>query len=117
MVATISRKAMNISAQLHSERIEMDVNNSDGILSPGMYAEVLLCSKGNVQAYTVPKTAVVTSTERKYVLAVRNGVTVKVDVSTGSETADKIEIFGAVTEGEKIILNASDEIKEGITIN
>ncbi len=117
MMAQISRKAMNISSQLHSERIEMDVWNKDGVLSPGMYADVILNSKGNVQAFTIPKSAVVTSTERKYILVIRNGKTIKVDISTGNETTDKIEIFGKVEIGEKIITNANDEIKEGIQVN
>jgi len=117
MTATISRKSMNISSQLHSERIEMDVWNKDGLLSPGMYADVLLYSKGNAMSFIVPKSAVITSTERKYVLVIKDGKTVKVDVSTGNETADQIEIFGNLNKGEKIIINATDEIKEGVAVS
>ena len=58
-----------------------------------------------------PKSAVVTSTERKYVLAVRDGKTTKVDVSTGNASIDKIEVYGALQVGDKVIANASDEIK------
>ena len=116
MIANISRKAMNISTQLHSEKIEMDVWNKEGALSPGMYADVMLYSKGSLQAYTVVKTAVVTSTERKYVIVVRAGKAVKTDVVTGNETSEKIEIFGNLQDGDTIVLNANDEIKEGIEI-
>ena len=116
MVAHISRKSMNVSAQLHSEKIEIDVFNKDGVLTPGMYADVLLYTKGNMMAFTVPKNAVVTSTERKFVIVIRNGKTVKVDVSTGNETAEKIEVFGKIEAGEKIIINANDEIKDGIDV-
>jgi membrane fusion protein, multidrug efflux system len=79
-----------------------------------MYADVLFGSKGNPNALAVPKSAVVTSTERKYVMAVRNGKTVKVDVSTGNESKDKVEIVGALQPGEEVIANANDEIPEGI---
>ncbi|MBN9295986.1 MAG: efflux RND transporter periplasmic adaptor subunit [Filimonas sp.] len=113
MVATISRVSMNVNAQYRTERMEMDVYNKDGALSPGMYADVMVQSKGNAQAFYVPRRAVVTSTERRYVLAVRDGKTVKVDVSTGNSTADKIEVYGALQTGEKIIANANDEIAEG----
>ncbi len=109
----ISRKADNINAQYRSERMEIDVMNADGLLSPGMFADVVLYSKGNINALVVPKSAVVTSTERKYVLLVKNGKRIKVDVSTGNETPSTIEIYGNLQVGDKVIASANDEIKEG----
>lgn len=116
MTGLISRRSMNVNTQFRSERMEIDVNNHDGALSPGMYADVILDSKGNRNAWSVPTASVVTSTERKYVIAVVNGKTVKIDVSTGNQTAGKIEVFGNLTAGEKIIVNANDEIKENQTV-
>lgn len=116
MSAAITRKSNNVNMQYRTMRVEMDVYNTDGTLTPGMYADVLLASGGNKDAWTVPRTAVVTSTERKYVLAVRNGVTVKVDVTTGAASDDKTEVYGSFEPGDQVIVNASDEIKEGIVL-
>ena len=112
MTGFIIRKSNNLNAQYRSERMEIDVMNPNSTLSPGMFASLVLYSKGNSDGLYVPRSAVVTSTERKYVLRVKNGKTSKVDVSTGSETANKIEIYGQVEAGDKVIANASDEIKE-----
>ena len=112
MIGYISRRSDNVNAQYRSERMEIDVQNEDGSLAPGMYADVVLSSKGNANALSVPKSAVVTSTERKYVLVVKDGKTTKVDVSTGNASIDKIEVYGALQAGDKVIVNASDEIKE-----
>ncbi|WP_431212194.1 hypothetical protein ACQ86N_41655 [Puia sp. P3] len=57
-----------------------------------------------------------TSTERKYVIVVRDGKTVREDVSTGNESNDKIEILGNVRPGESVVANANDEIKEGTVV-
>ena len=38
----ISRKSNNVNLQFRSERAEIDVDNRDGRLSPGMYADVVL---------------------------------------------------------------------------
>jgi len=108
----ISRKSMNINAQYRSERMEIDVPNQNRVLAPGMYADVVLYSKGDLQAIWVPRSAVVTSTERKYVLMVQDGRTIKIDVTTGNQTADKIEIYGKIKAGDKVIINANDEIRE-----
>ena len=112
MTGLISRKSDNLNAQYRSERMEIDVKNNDGMLTPGMYADVYLDSKGSANALSVPKSSVVTSTERKYVLVVKNGRTAKVDVSTGSENADKVEVYGSLRPGDKVITDANDQIKE-----
>jgi len=116
MTGRIARTAMNINMQYRTERIELDVYNKDEILSPGMYADVLFDSKGNPHALAVPKSAVVTSTERKYVIVVRDGRTVRVDVTTGNESNDRIEILGNIRSGESVIANANDEITEGTIV-
>jgi membrane fusion protein, multidrug efflux system len=116
MTGKIARISLNMSMQFRSERIELDVYNNDEVLTPGMYADVLFEAKSKPGALAVPRSAVVTSTERKYVIVVRDGKTVKVDVSTGNESSNRIEIFGSVQPGEEVIADANDEIKEGITI-
>ncbi len=108
----ISRRSNNVNAQYRSERMEIDVNNPTGQLSPGMYADVVLYSKGNLSALWVPRSAVVSSTERKYVLLARNGKIWKVDISTGNQAADKTEIYGNLKAGDTVLLKANDEIKE-----
>ncbi len=112
MIGTITRKSGNINPRFRSERIEIDVVNKDGLLSPGMFADVVVYPKGSSSSLYVPKTAVVISTERKYVLVKGADKIRKVDVSTGNQTMDKIEIYGDVRAGEKVIAIANDEIKE-----
>jgi membrane fusion protein (multidrug efflux system) len=112
----VSRRSNNISTQMRSERIEVDVNNRQGELSPGMYAEVMLQTQGGSTAFSVPTTAVVTSTERKYVVAVRNGVTAWVDVITGNVAKGRIEVYGALMTGERVIETATAEIREGVKV-
>jgi hypothetical protein len=81
-----------------------------------MYAHVIFDSKGNPDAFAVPRAAVVTSTERKYVMIVKNGLTKRVDVSTGNQSTSQIEVFGNLSQGDTVIAAANDEIKERINI-
>ena len=55
MIGYISRRSDNVNAEYRSERMEIDVQNEDGSLAPGMYADVVLYSKGNANALSVPK--------------------------------------------------------------
>ena len=109
MTGHIARRSDLVNSTYRAERMEMDVYNHDGKLAPGMYADVLFDSKGNPSAFTVPKTAVVTSTERKYVIAIRAGKMVKIDVATGNESASEVEITGDLQPGEEVVAKANDE--------
>jgi RND family efflux transporter MFP subunit len=113
LTGNIMRTSGNINQQFRTERIEADVNNSKGLFAPGMYAEVIFPVRGSAQAFTVPKSAVVTSTERKYVLVIKNNTITKVDVASGNQNASSIEVFGALQAGDTVIVNANDGIAEG----
>ncbi len=113
MTAHISRKSFNINAQFRSERIEADVANNEELLAPGMYADVIVYSKGAEGGFTVPRSSVVSSTERKYVLAIRSNQVKKIDVTSGIESGDFIEVFGNLDKGDSVIRRANEEIPEG----
>jgi len=110
---TISRSAQSLSNNYRSETIEIDVANIKNTFRPGMYAEVTLPISGSANAFVVPKSAVVTTTERKYVIAADNNVAKWIDVSEGNQNNDSTEIFGNLQEGESVISNASYQIKDG----
>jgi membrane fusion protein (multidrug efflux system) len=114
---TISRQANSLDDKYRSESFEIDVINSSNLLMPGMYAEVMLPLKGHSNACIVPQTAVVTSTERKYVIKIQSNKTVITDVTTGNEDNGMIEIFGDVKAGDSVIEKANDEIKQDQIIN
>jgi membrane fusion protein, multidrug efflux system len=112
----ISRKSMNVNAQFRSERVEADVLNADELLTPGMYADVVIYSKGNASGFTVPRSGLVTTTERKYVLVLRSGRIQKVDVTSGWESGSLVEVFGSLDKTDSVIEHASEEIAEGSII-
>jgi membrane fusion protein (multidrug efflux system) len=116
LTAPIARVSDNINMQYRTERVEADIYNHEENLSPGMYADVIFDSKGNRGALAVPPNAVVTSTEAKYVIAIRNGRTVKVNVTTGNENSRLVEVVGDLKAGDTVIAPATDEIKEGIEV-
>lgn len=114
--ARISRSA-NALGNMRSEAIEIDVQNKDRRLKPGMYAEVKIPMMSGAKSLLVPNNAIVRSTEREYVITVKNGKAALVDIKEGLAAHDSIAVFGNLTPGQTIIKNANDEIKEGTVIN
>ncbi len=70
----VSRSSQSLSSNYRSETIEIDVQNTDDKFKPGMYAEVVLPTSGNANAFVVPKSAVVSTTERRYVVVANNNI-------------------------------------------
>ncbi|WP_276483032.1 efflux RND transporter periplasmic adaptor subunit [Paraflavitalea pollutisoli] len=113
--ATISRSA-NALSSLRSEAIEIDVQNRNGELKPGMYAEVKVPLLTASQSLLLPNNAIVRSTERQYVITVKDGKAKIVSIQEGLRTNDSTEVFGDLRSGDEIILHATDEVKDGTVI-
>jgi RND family efflux transporter MFP subunit len=112
----IARQAGTLNDKYRSEAVEIDVPNPQRQLKAGMYTEVVLPLKGSAQAMLVPSSAIVMSTEKKYVVAVKDHHTKWIDIEEGNHHNDSTEVFGHLQPNDQVIVNATDEIKEGITI-
>lgn len=113
--AKISRSA-NALGSMRSEAIEIDVINQNGKFKPGMYAEVKIPIRSSAKSLLVPNTAIIRTTERKYVVAVRDGKAKLIDIKEGMAGRDSTEIFGALSSKDRIVAKASDDIQEGVII-
>ena len=114
--AKISRRADAMDTQLRSERIELDVFNTDNKLSPGMVAEATVSLNGSDSAFVVPKSAVVNSTEGVYMIRSDSGRAERIAVRKGRETDSLSEVFGDLHVGDKFVRMGSEEIREGSSI-
>ena len=114
--ATINRMSGTLDTRLRSERVEMDVYNNNKKLLPGMYAEVNIPMPANDSSFVVPKSAVVSSTEKIFVVRVVDNKAEWVDVKKGREGEGKMEVYGALNEGDQLVKTATDEIRNGSEI-
>ncbi len=114
--AKIQRLAGALDTKLRSERVEMDVYNKDKKLLPHMFADVSVPLPSRDSTFILPKTAVVTSTEKVFVVRVVDHKAQWVDVKKGIEADGKVEVFGDLKAGDQIVKVASDEIRDGATV-
>ena len=111
--AQVVRLAGALDEKLRSERLEMDVYNKNKELLPHMFAEVDVPLPSRDSTLIVPKSAVVTSTEKVFVIAVIDHHAHWVDVKKGIQSGDNTEVYGDLKSGDKIIKVATDEIRDG----
>ena len=112
----VARPAFSFDPKTRTMPVELDVNNSSGRLSPGMYAELDWPVRRRGDSLMVPKSAVKSTTERTFVVRVTNGKAEWVDVRRGMAEAEGVEVFGALHPGDTILLRASDEIRPGTPV-
>jgi membrane fusion protein, multidrug efflux system len=93
--------------------VELDVVDRDGSLAPGMYPTVKWPVRRSRATLFVPRTSVVTTTERIFVIRNKEGRAEWVDVRTGAADGDLIEVLGDLKAGDMIVRRATDEMREG----
>ena len=111
--AQVKRLSGALDVKLRSERLEMDVYNTNKELLPHMFAEVDVPLPSRDNTIILPKTAVVTSTEKVFVIRVVNHKAEWVEVKKGLQSGDSIEIYGGVQPGDMVVKRASEEIRDG----
>ncbi|WP_144915604.1 efflux RND transporter periplasmic adaptor subunit [Mucilaginibacter frigoritolerans] len=114
--AQVKRLAGALDTKLRSEQVEMDVYNTNKDLLPHMFAEVDIPLPSRDSAFIVPKTAVVTSTEKVFIIKVVNNHTQWVNVKKGLSSGTLTEVYGDINEGDQIVKDASEEIRDGSSI-
>ena len=108
--------AHDLDEKTRTMAVELDVRNPDLRLSAGMYPEVQWPVRRPQPSLLVPPTAIVTTTERTFVVRVKNGVAQWVNVARGARVGDLVEAFGALADGDVIVRRGTDEIREGAKV-
>src|SRR5688572_12036524 len=112
----IARPAHTLDMKMRSMLVELEVANPRLTLASGMFAEVQWPVSRTQPSLFVPTSAVVRTSERQFVVRVRNGVAEWVDVRRGELNGDVIEVFGELREGDVIVRRGNDEIRPGTKI-
>ena len=111
---TVTRSADSVQMATRTMDTEVDVQNRDGSLVPGMYAEVHLHLAARPNVLSVPLDAVDglgTSVQQAYV--VRDGIVHLVTVKTGLQTPNRLEILSGLQEGDRVIVGRHTGLSDG----
>ena len=118
--AAVVRTSWSLNVQTRTLRAEVDLENPEARILPGMYAyaEVLIERKN---ALTVPLAATVELGNQKCCYLLRDGIAVKTPVETGLDDGEKVEVFKKMVKDrwvpfagdEEVILGDLAEISDG----
>jgi membrane fusion protein, multidrug efflux system len=108
---TIARVAQAVDVPTRTMAVELDVANADGRLAPGTFCQVEWPVRRSGPSLFVPGTSVASTTDRTFVIRIREGKTEWVDVRTGLTSGRLVEVFGDLKPGDEIAERGTDELR------
>jgi RND family efflux transporter MFP subunit len=113
----VARTANSLDPASRTLLVEVQVPNADGALMPGMYARVDLIGASANAPLRIPSDALIVRAEGTEVALVRDGHTVHLQkIEVGRDYGDHIDVIGGLSEGQSIIANPGDVVREGLEV-
>jgi RND family efflux transporter MFP subunit len=113
----VVRISHTLDEKTRSMPVEVDVINDSARLAPGMFPEVVWPAKRLQPSLFVPPSAVAVTTDRVFVVRIRNGTAEWVDVKRGVSIGDLVEVFGDIAENDVVATRGTDELRAGTKVN
>ena len=110
----VSRFADSLDLQTRTMETEIDCDNRNGRLMPGMYTESELSLDQKPNALTVPLEAVVRNGDDANVLAVNSqNVLDERHVKLGLEDNSRVEVLSGLSEGDRVVIGNRSQFHAG----
>ena len=116
-IGTVARAATALENQTRTMLTEVSVVNQGNALLPGMYVQVALETSLARRMLLVPGDTVVTRSDGTFVAVVGKDSKVtfrKIDI--GRDYGTELEAIGGVVEGDMVVVNPSDDVKNGVAV-
>ncbi|AVR89320.1 Co efflux system membrane fusion protein [Thauera aromatica K172] len=97
-----------LDAATRSTRVRLELDNPEGLLRPGMFAQVALAAGDATPKLTVPGSAIIDDGERRVVLlALDEGRFKPQPVKLGQRGRDAVEVLEGVAAGDRVVVSAN----------
>jgi RND family efflux transporter MFP subunit len=108
---TLTRTAHSFDPATRTLLVEVDVNNTTGLLYPGAYTETHFKLKSRASTFLVPPTALVFRSEGLRCATVINGDRAAlIPVSLGRDFGTQVEVISGLNENSMVIENPPDSL-------
>lgn len=98
-------------------KVKVEINNSDGQLKSGMFAEIYFTKEKSDNTIVLPRSAVMSKNDEYYVFTVENNVAKKKVVEIGIDNGDEIEIKSGLKDTDLVVVKGQSYLKDGDSVN
>jgi RND family efflux transporter MFP subunit len=113
---TVIRNNSAIEQHSRTLNVEVDVENSKGLLYPGGYATVLFKLPPSADSYAIPSNTLLFRSEGLRVAVVRDGHAKLIPIRIGHDFGSTIEVISGLNAEDQVILDPSDSLADGAPV-
>jgi RND family efflux transporter MFP subunit len=113
----IVRNADAINQSTRTLRVEVDLDNSKGVLRPGAFVFVHFHLPPTSGSVTIPSNTLLFRTEGLRVGVVRNDHVQLIPISIGQDFGNAVEVTSGLTSSDNVILDPSDSLASGMQVH
>ncbi len=118
-VGKVSRFADSLDPQTRTMETEIDFQNSDGKLLPGMYVQAIVAPPSNSAVLAVPLEAVElgADTSQGSVLVVNSqNILEERKIKVGLQGSTRVEVRDGLREGERVVVGSRNVFRSGMKV-
>lgn len=112
-VAAVSRASGILDSSTRTLDVELDVDNADGKILAGSYADVIWPLDGGDEHPWVPATGIVQGRDGQYVWVKRGDALAKVAVEEILREGSLVGVRAALAKGDSVVSRGSEDLVEG----
>ncbi|MCL2223814.1 MAG: efflux RND transporter periplasmic adaptor subunit [Defluviitaleaceae bacterium] len=112
-VATVSPAANEMTSTFS---IEISVDNSHGLIRPGMFAEVFFVRESADNTVVIPRSAAILTDVGYVVFLAQDGRAVQREVSVGIDTGTQIQITQGLSPNDPLIVTGQQFLIDGVQV-
>lgn len=115
--AKITFIAPTVDPGTRTLRIKAEIDNTEGLLRPGLFAKVNLGTEERRSVLMVPEEALVQREGGAWLFVIGEGDRVRrVQVETGTQSRGRIEIRGALSAGDRVVRRGHGGLSDGMVV-
>ncbi len=114
---TVALVSPTVDPESRTADIEIEVDNRDYRLRPGMFARVSLITERRDKAFLLAKDSLLRESGPPRVFVLDGSKASLKEVKLGLEGEQYVEVVGGLQEGEEVIIAGQYELKDGMAVN
>jgi RND family efflux transporter MFP subunit len=112
-IGKVTNTSGGLDPNTRTRQTEIQIENKDHALLPGMYAEIKLTGARDGTWIKVPGTTIVTRPSGQYVVVIKDGKVQYRKVVIGRDYGDSLELRLGLNDGDHVAISPNDELVEG----
>jgi RND family efflux transporter MFP subunit len=115
--AIISRTSNSLDRDSKTMQVEIDLQNAEGKIKPGMYAKALMQLSSRDSVLSLPVTAQVIKQNQPFVFVVSDNIVYQVELRKGLSNKDYFEVLNSeIAADAQVIVQGKGLVKAGDTV-